>query len=157
MPPTKTTRRARTNGSTAAAPGISSFVPPAAGSAGSSPVLQQPLLQFLIKLGTDQGFRAKFQATPETALNDLADLTPAERQLILTQNASDLLDAIKGGAPLQHTQAAVPAIDAGDAAVNSTSPGSGTPSPATVITHGGTSGPNGGRRRVIRVQVEFDE
>src|SRR5690349_3165443 len=104
-------RRRKSDGPAAAAPPPkadpsvrrSAAAAGAAAPEGTSP--DQALLGFLIRLAVDPDFAARFNTAPEAALNDVPDLSDADRQALLDRNAADILSAL-GAEALDHAMAA---------------------------------------------------
>jgi hypothetical protein len=109
--------------------------------AGPAPRIDASLLRFLIELAVNPDFRAKFNAAPRAAINDISpDMSDEEKQAIIDRDSVGIRDMI-GAGPLQH------GLPPGDLAprersgTESSSARSGQP----------------GRRRVVRVEVEFED
>ena len=126
--------------------GVSNFVSAAEiadpAAAGPAPRIDESLLRFLIELAVNPEVRAKFNASPQATINDVSpDMSDDERKAIIERNSVGIRDLI-GAIPLQHG-----AIAQRDAAP-----------PQRVRTESSSTavGPSG-RRRIVRVEVEFED
>ena len=100
------------------------------------------MLRFLIELAVNPEFRTKFNASPRAAINDVSpDMSEEEKQAIIDRDAAGILD-IMNAIPLQNS-----APMQRDVVPPDRPPASSLSRPS-----GATS-----RRRVVRVEVEFED
>jgi hypothetical protein len=112
-------------------------------STGPAPRADESMLRFLIELAVNEELRAKFTRSPRSAINDVSpDMSEEEKQAIIDRNSvgiRDLLNAI----PLQHGMEAARDMSSAERVRSQSS--------------AKPSGTGGGRRRVVRVEVEFED
>ena len=110
--------------------------------AGPAPRNDESILRFLIELAVNPELRTKFSAAPLAAINDISpDMSDEEKKAILERNSVGIRDS-PGADPLQHGASAQRPVESPQTVKTET---------ASALT--GTSG----RRRVVRVEVEFED